>query len=144
MKSKRGVISSKKISYPYTPLEIKVDVTVEVTAEQHNITIGNPLTAFMEEEKMELVTYIPINYGDEFHWVLAFIILKERRIRVYDSISNCDLFIASHAKYLSDGLQVSNDGLDAGLLRKRYAALLWKYEEAKAQKSYTNDIKDLR
>ncbi|PHT59846.1 hypothetical protein CQW23_02209 [Capsicum baccatum] len=58
--------------------------------------------------------------------------------------SDCDLFIASYAKYLSDGLQVPNDGLDAGLLRKRYAALLWKYEESKAQKSYANDIKDLR
>ncbi|PHU23122.1 hypothetical protein BC332_08229 [Capsicum chinense] len=31
--------------------------------------------------------YIPINCGDEFHWVLAVFILKERRIRVYDSIS---------------------------------------------------------
>ncbi|PHT40816.1 hypothetical protein CQW23_19670 [Capsicum baccatum] len=31
--------------------------------------------------------YIPINYGDEFHWVLAVIIIKERRIRVYDSMS---------------------------------------------------------
>ncbi|PHU21505.1 hypothetical protein BC332_06612 [Capsicum chinense] len=31
--------------------------------------------------------YIPINCGDEFHWVLAAIILKKRRIRVYDSMS---------------------------------------------------------
>ncbi|PHU18335.1 hypothetical protein BC332_14030 [Capsicum chinense] len=31
--------------------------------------------------------YIPINCGDEFHWVLAIVILKERRIRVYDSMS---------------------------------------------------------
>ncbi|PHU23280.1 hypothetical protein BC332_08387 [Capsicum chinense] len=31
--------------------------------------------------------YIPINYGDEFHWVLAVVVLKERRIRVYDSMS---------------------------------------------------------
>ncbi|PHT31966.1 hypothetical protein CQW23_28303 [Capsicum baccatum] len=30
--------------------------------------------------------YIPINYGNEFHWVLAFVVLKERRIRVYDSM----------------------------------------------------------
>ena len=28
--------------------------------------------------------YIPINCGDEFHWVLAIVILKERCIRVYD------------------------------------------------------------
>ncbi|PHT57832.1 hypothetical protein CQW23_00195 [Capsicum baccatum] len=31
--------------------------------------------------------YIPINYGDEFPWVLAVVILKERHIRVYDSMS---------------------------------------------------------
>ncbi|PHU12283.1 hypothetical protein BC332_19213 [Capsicum chinense] len=31
--------------------------------------------------------YIPINCGDEFHWVLAVVVLKERRTRVYDSMS---------------------------------------------------------
>ncbi|PHT94776.1 hypothetical protein T459_02658 [Capsicum annuum] len=31
--------------------------------------------------------YILINYGDEFHWVLAVVLLKERRIQVYDSMS---------------------------------------------------------
>ncbi|PHT99066.1 hypothetical protein BC332_32059 [Capsicum chinense] len=31
--------------------------------------------------------YIPINYGDEFHWVLAVVVLKERPIQVYDSMS---------------------------------------------------------
>ncbi|PHT38081.1 hypothetical protein CQW23_21654 [Capsicum baccatum] len=31
--------------------------------------------------------YIPINCGDEFHWVLTVVILKERRIRVYESMS---------------------------------------------------------
>ncbi|PHT76321.1 hypothetical protein T459_19843 [Capsicum annuum] len=36
----------------------------------------------------------------------------------------CDPFAAAYAEYLSDGLQVPNDGLDAGLLHKRYAALL--------------------
>ncbi|PHU26253.1 hypothetical protein BC332_04585 [Capsicum chinense] len=30
--------------------------------------------------------YIPINCGDEFHWVLAVVVLKERRVRVYDSM----------------------------------------------------------
>ncbi|PHU20830.1 hypothetical protein BC332_11981 [Capsicum chinense] len=154
--------------------------------------------------------YIPINCGDEFHWVLAVVVLKERGIRVYDSMSrrrrsgpsseiqklakilstyldmsgfldqkvrtdwstieayrdkmanpfdvqyvdgisqqtisslDCDPFVAAYAEYLSDGLQVPNDGLDAGLLRKRYAALLWKYGEAKAQKTYTTDVKDPR
>ncbi|PHU11794.1 hypothetical protein BC332_18724 [Capsicum chinense] len=154
--------------------------------------------------------YIPINCSDEFHWVLAFAILKERHIRFYDSMSrrrhfgplseiqklaqifstyldmsgfldqkvrtdwstieayqgkmgipfdvqyvevisqqtigslDCGLFVAACVKYLSDGLQVSNDGLNAGLLHKRYAALLWKYGEAKAQKPYASDTKDPR
>ncbi|PHT60868.1 hypothetical protein T459_18884 [Capsicum annuum] len=30
---------------------------------------------------------MPINCGDEFHWVLAVVILKEMRIQVYDSTS---------------------------------------------------------
>ncbi|PHU14571.1 hypothetical protein BC332_15776 [Capsicum chinense] len=30
--------------------------------------------------------YVPINYNDKFHWVLAIIALKDRRIRVYDSL----------------------------------------------------------
>ncbi|PHT56745.1 hypothetical protein CQW23_05231 [Capsicum baccatum] len=55
---------------------------------------------------------------------------------------DCDTFVAAYAEYLSDGLQVSNDGLDAELLRKRYTALLWKYGEAKAQKPYVTDVKD--
>ncbi|PHT53866.1 hypothetical protein CQW23_08328 [Capsicum baccatum] len=314
MTSKRGVIPSKKISYPDTPLEIKesnrrrkntskassiikkhkiatplslscidvqcvrakeehhelkkVDVTA--TAEEHNMTVDNPSTASKDEEKVEPINlverknypfegfnisdeapkkliqlindysewiadgllkhhagrycqqqpkvsrneecliniikgfsiraslpwhlidqvYIPINCGDEFHWVLAVVILKERRIRVYDSMSrrrhfglsfeiqklakilptyldmsgfldqkvrtdwltieayrdkianpfdvqyidgiaqqtigslDCGSFVAAYAEYLSDGLQVPNDGLDTGLLRKRYAALL--------------------
>ncbi|PHU20549.1 hypothetical protein BC332_11700 [Capsicum chinense] len=141
MTSKRGVIPSKMILYPYTPLEIKVNVTVEATAEQHNITVDNPSTASKEEEKVEPVNlgerknylfegfnisdeapkkltklindysewmvdgllkhhvatslfwhlvdevYIPINCGDEFHWVLAVFVLKERRILVYDLMS---------------------------------------------------------
>ncbi|PHT95158.1 hypothetical protein T459_03040 [Capsicum annuum] len=57
---------------------------------------------------------------------------------------DCGPFVAAYAKYLSDGLQVPNDGLDVGLLRKRYAALLWKYGEAKAQKLYAIDAKDPR
>ncbi|KAF3652943.1 putative protein EIN4-like [Capsicum annuum] len=233
MTSNRGVILSKRISYPHTPLEIKVDVTVEATTEEHNITVDNPSTNSNKEEKVESVSlgerknypfegfnisdeapikltqlindysewiadgmlknhavYIPINCGDEFHWVLAVVVLKERRIQVYDSISqrkpsrpsseiqklakilptyldisifldqkvrtdwsmieeyrdkmanpfdvqyvegiaqqtigslDCSLFVAACAEYLSDGLQVPNNGLDAGLLHKRYASLL--------------------
>ncbi|PHU13972.1 hypothetical protein BC332_15177 [Capsicum chinense] len=57
---------------------------------------------------------------------------------------NCDLFVTAYVEYLSDELQVPNGGLDAGLLRKRYAALLWKYEEVKVQKPHASDIKDSR
>ncbi|KAF3669164.1 hypothetical protein FXO38_07700 [Capsicum annuum] len=57
---------------------------------------------------------------------------------------NCGPFVFAYAEYLSDRLQVPNDGFDAGLLCKRYAALLWKYEEAKAQKQYATDVKDPR
>ncbi|PHU07066.1 hypothetical protein BC332_23555 [Capsicum chinense] len=57
---------------------------------------------------------------------------------------DCSPFVATYAEYLSDGLQEPNDGLDARLLCKRYAALLWKYGEAKAQKSYATDVKDPR
>ncbi|PHU19842.1 hypothetical protein BC332_10993 [Capsicum chinense] len=57
---------------------------------------------------------------------------------------DCDFFVALYAEYLSDKLQVPNDGLDAGLLCKIYATLLWKYREAKAQKPYASDIKDPR
>ncbi|KAF3633611.1 putative protein EIN4-like [Capsicum annuum] len=31
--------------------------------------------------------YVPINYGNEFLWVLAVVVLKERRIQVYDLMS---------------------------------------------------------
>ncbi|PHT69770.1 hypothetical protein T459_24874 [Capsicum annuum] len=55
---------------------------------------------------------------------------------------DCGPFVAAYAEYLSDGLQVPNDELDAGLFHKRYAALLWKYGEAKAQKPYATDVKD--
>ncbi|KAF3673029.1 hypothetical protein FXO38_05833 [Capsicum annuum] len=158
MISKRGVIPSKRISYPYTPLENKVaekrnkdifkasssiknskitiplslsciivqyvraireqhklkkvDVKVEATAEEHYITVDNPSIASKEKRK---------------------ILLKHR---------NYGSFVTAYAEYLSNELQVPNDGLDFGLLLKIYVALLWKYREAKAQKPYASDIKD--
>ncbi|PHT41806.1 hypothetical protein CQW23_20660 [Capsicum baccatum] len=56
--------------------------------------------------------YIPINCGDEFHWVLFVVILKERRIRVYDSMSRRRRFgpsseIQKLAKILSTYLDMS-------------------------------------
>ncbi|PHT45071.1 hypothetical protein CQW23_14229 [Capsicum baccatum] len=95
---------------------------LEATAEDHNITVDNPSTASKEEEKIE-----PVSSGER---------------KNYPFEGNCSPFAAAYAEYLSDGLQVPNDGLDAGLLRKRYVALLWKYGEVKAQNSYASDIKD--
>ncbi|PHT48690.1 hypothetical protein CQW23_12898 [Capsicum baccatum] len=45
-----------------------------------NIPVGLPW--YLVDE-----VYIPINCGDEFHWVLAVVVLKERHIRVYESMS---------------------------------------------------------
>ncbi|KAM3303557.1 hypothetical protein P3S67_014587 [Capsicum chacoense] len=152
--------------------------------------------------------YISINYGDEFHWVLAVVILKKRHIRVYNSMLwrrrsgllseiqklanilptyldmsgfldqkvridwstieayrdkianpfdvkyvdeiaqqtidslNYGSFVSIYTEYLSDGLQVSKDGIDVELFRKINTALLWKYKETKAQNPYTTNIKD--
>ncbi|PHU05162.1 hypothetical protein BC332_25984 [Capsicum chinense] len=237
MISKRGVIPSNRISYPDTPLEIKAakrrrkdtfnassiikkskiatplslsctDVDVIATAEDHTMIVDNTSTTSKDEEKVEPCTsqsIMVMNFS-----VLAFVILKERRIRVYASMSrmrhsgpsseiqklarilptyldmsdfldqkvrtdwstieayhdkmtnpfdvqyvdgiaqqttgslDCGPFVATYAEYLSNELQVPNDGLDVGLLRKRYASLLWKYGEAKAQKPYATGIKDPR
>ncbi|PHT66027.1 hypothetical protein T459_30452 [Capsicum annuum] len=134
MTSKRGTILSKRISYPDTPLEIKVakrrrkdtskassiikkskiatplslsctdvqcarvteeqhmlkKVDVTATTEEHNMTVDNPSIVSIDEEKVEPAfgrrMYIPINCADKFHWVLAVVVPKERRIRVYDSM----------------------------------------------------------
>ncbi|PHU14704.1 hypothetical protein BC332_15909 [Capsicum chinense] len=59
--SKRDVIPSKWILYPYTPSKVKgakrrrnflfkVDVTVETTAEQHNIIVDNLSTTSKDED----------------------------------------------------------------------------------------------
>ncbi|PHU30112.1 hypothetical protein BC332_02205 [Capsicum chinense] len=193
MTSNQGVIPSKRISYPYVLLEIKVakrrrkdtskasssikkskiatplflscsdvqcakatreqhepkkvDVTVETTTEEHNITVDNPSTASKKKKKWSLYcqqqpevsqnkkcliniikgfsipaglpwhlvdeVYIPINCGDEFHWMLAVVILKERRTRVYDSMSRRKRFepsseIQKLAKILPTYLDMSD------------------------------------
>ncbi|PHU08759.1 12-oxophytodienoate reductase 1 [Capsicum chinense] len=73
MTSNRGVIPSKRISYPYTPLEIKAakkrrkdtskalssiekNATVDASAEEHNIKVDNPSIASKEKEKVEPVS----------------------------------------------------------------------------------------
>ncbi|PHT49747.1 hypothetical protein CQW23_09494 [Capsicum baccatum] len=51
-----------------------------------NIINGFSIPASLPLHSVDEV-YIPINYGNELHWVLAVVVLKERRIRVYDSMS---------------------------------------------------------
>ncbi|PHU19908.1 hypothetical protein BC332_11059 [Capsicum chinense] len=171
---------------------------IDVSTSRSSVSVSDE----SEIQYLHVSMYIPISCGDEFHWVLAVVILKERHIRVYDLISqrrrfqpsskmqklakilpayldmsgfldqkvhtdwstieayqdkiaryglsiflkcrDCGIFVAAYVEYLRNGLQVPNDRLDAGLLCKRYAALLWKYGKVKAKKSYTSDIKDPR
>ncbi|PHU03393.1 hypothetical protein BC332_28644 [Capsicum chinense] len=116
MTSKRGVILSKRISYPYTLLQIKVAKRRRKDTSKASSSI----------EKSKIAMPLSLSCTD---------VQCER---------NCGSFVAAYAEYLNDGLQVPNDGLDNGLLCKIYAALLWKYGEVKAQKPYARDIKDPR
>ncbi|KAF3617940.1 hypothetical protein FXO38_33696 [Capsicum annuum] len=216
--SKKGVIPSNKISYPYTPLDIKVakrrrkDISkasssikknktatplylsctvvrcARATEEIHELkkmihllkVIKHiyPSTASKEEEKVEPVSsgerknypFEGLNISDEAPKKLTKLIndylewitdgmLKHHAgrdkmgnpfdVQYAEGISqqtigslDCGLFVTAYTEYLSDGLQVSNDGFDVKLLCQRYASLLWKYGESKAQKSYASDIKD--
>ncbi|PHT84482.1 hypothetical protein T459_12925 [Capsicum annuum] len=190
MASNRGVIPSKMISYPYTPLEIKVAKrrrkdTSKVLSSIKKSKIAMPLSLSCADDQFAKAT------GEQHNpkKVLVVLVLKERRIHVYESMSrrrcskpsseiqklakilptyldmsgfldqkvhtkwltieaylykmanpfdvqyvegisqqtigslNCGSFVATYAEYLSDGLQVPNDGLDAKLLCKIYASL---------------------
>ncbi|PHT84476.1 hypothetical protein T459_12919 [Capsicum annuum] len=208
MASNRGFIPSKRISYPYTPLEIKAAKrrrkdTSKASSSIQKSKIAMPLSLSCADDQFAKAAGEHHNPNK----VLVVVVLKERRIHVYDSMSrkrcsrpsseiqklakilptylymsgfldqkvhtkwltieaylykmanpfdvqyvegisqqtigslNCGSFVATYAEYLSDGLQVPNDGLDARLLCKIYAALLLKYREAKAQKLYASYVK---
>ncbi|PHU04483.1 hypothetical protein BC332_25305 [Capsicum chinense] len=109
--SKKGVIPSKRISYPYTPLEIKVDKRRRKELSKASSSIKKAKLYYQQQPKVSRIkkcliniikgfsipaglpwhlvnkVYISINCGDEFHWVLVVDVLKQRCIRVYDSIS---------------------------------------------------------
>ncbi|PHU01155.1 hypothetical protein BC332_30942 [Capsicum chinense] len=102
----------------------------------------------------EAIPYLrqQVNYKEEvfcpriLRWLSAKIDKNAKFLDLFNPPrkQDCSLFVAAYAEYLSDGLQVPNNEIDAELLRKRYATLLWKYGEAKAQKSYATDVKDPR
>ncbi|PHU09198.1 hypothetical protein BC332_21058 [Capsicum chinense] len=100
---------------------------------------------FRNDEHIDVIFYhlrkkAKLQTQEQYKYTTGNCLYKVYINNAYDR--DCDPFVAAYAEYLSNGLQVPNDGLDTGLLRKRYAALLWKYGEAKAQKPYATDVKD--
>ncbi|KAM3361173.1 hypothetical protein P3S68_016027 [Capsicum galapagoense] len=94
--------------------------------------------------------HVHINCNEKFHWVLAVITLKDRRIRVYDSLSSlrnmhdrdCEVLVVRYAEYLSEGMNVPSDGFEAEYHRMHYATLLRTYGIQKAQKGYFSENDD--
>ncbi|KAF3684458.1 hypothetical protein FXO37_01321 [Capsicum annuum] len=132
MTSNRGVIPSKRISYPYTPLEIKatkergkdtfkasssikktltilafqMDVTVEATTEEHNITVDNPSTTSKDEEKVE-----PISFEKWKNYPFGrFNILDEAPIKLTQLIN-------AYSEWIVDGLLKHHAGSDRSMTR---------------------------
>ncbi|PHT81849.1 hypothetical protein T459_14864 [Capsicum annuum] len=78
--------------------------------------------------------YVSINYGKEFHWVLAVIVLKERLIRVYDSLSTYKGKITQQTglvneipfdvDYVQNIPQQASYSLDCGIFVCAYAEIL--------------------
>ncbi|PHT52019.1 hypothetical protein CQW23_06481 [Capsicum baccatum] len=77
--------------------------------------------------------YVSINYGKEFYWILAVIVLKKR---------DCGVFVCAYAEILSEGLQVHSCGFDDACQRARNASLLWHYGVEKANEGYTSNNGD--
>ncbi|PHU09458.1 hypothetical protein BC332_21318 [Capsicum chinense] len=126
MASKRGVILSKRISYPYIPLEIKAAKRRRKILPRHHQASKR---VKFQHLYLCLAQLFSVQGPQESG-------MSQRR--------DYGLFVVVYAEYLSDGLQVPNDGLDVRLLCKRYGSLLWKYGEVKVQKPYASDIKDPR
>ncbi|KAH0716737.1 hypothetical protein KY285_012768 [Solanum tuberosum] len=55
---------------------------------------------------------------------------------------DCGVFVAAYAEFLSDGLQISSDGIISQSLRLRYALLLWNYGILKARSGYVSNNED--
>ncbi|PHU02860.1 hypothetical protein BC332_28111 [Capsicum chinense] len=109
-------------------------VYVTATVEEHNMIVDNPSTASKDEEKVE-----PVRTDWSMIEAYRDKMANPFDVQYVDGVAqqnigslDCGPFIATYAEYLSNGLQVSYDRLNVELLCKRYAALLWKYGEAKA------------
>ncbi|KAG5606532.1 hypothetical protein H5410_028024 [Solanum commersonii] len=57
---------------------------------------------------------------------------------------DCDLYIATRAEFLIDQLVIPHDGFCSYYLRNRYAALLWRYVNDKANGGYVSENDDLQ
>ncbi|PHT45651.1 hypothetical protein CQW23_14809 [Capsicum baccatum] len=114
--------------------------------------------------------YVPVNFNEKFSCVLTVISLKDRRIRVYDSLSSlrnmksineihklammlpiylsdnrfldCGVYIAGYVEYLNEGMNVPSVGFEEEYHRIRYTSLLQKYGIEKAKKGYVSENDD--
>ncbi|KAM3308467.1 hypothetical protein P3S67_010211 [Capsicum chacoense] len=99
--------------------------------------------------------FVLINYDGTFHWILTVIALKNRCIRVYDSMTfsqkriqrseiekDCGVFVAVYVEYLSEGLDIPSSKIDAHYHRLRYDSLLCKYGSVKADNGYFSENDD--
>ncbi|PHT49841.1 hypothetical protein CQW23_09588 [Capsicum baccatum] len=81
--------------YPAEPaveLSTQQDYTKSIVVAKNEDSIANIIYGFCMPAGLPWYmvdeVYVPINCGKEFYWVLAVIVLKERLIRVYDSLSS--------------------------------------------------------
>ncbi|KAF3662240.1 hypothetical protein FXO38_11253 [Capsicum annuum] len=82
----------------YYPAEPAVDLSTQqdyaesIVVAKNEDAIANIIQEFCMPARLSWYmvdeVYVPINCGEEFHWVLVVIVLKERLIRVYDSLSS--------------------------------------------------------
>ncbi|KAG5614409.1 hypothetical protein H5410_014233 [Solanum commersonii] len=77
--------------------------------------------------------YISINCDEEFHRVLAVVVLRE---------SDCGKYVTAFAECLSDEMKVPSIPFRSDYLRSRYATLLWKYGTDKAKAGYVSENDD--
>ncbi|PHT68791.1 hypothetical protein T459_28278 [Capsicum annuum] len=89
----KPVSLEERKNYPFEGFNISDDAPRKITKliNEYLEWIANGLLKLHAGSLLTLEfvneVYISINCGDEFHWVLAVVILNEMRIRVYDSMS---------------------------------------------------------